>query len=382
MKKKKKLVFEYPYIDFEIEQDIPLLYGVKGNPIAVIKMENPVLESCSDIEEYQKAHNIFLQILKLLGDSMILQKIDIVSYKLFDTKGEKDVLEDKYLEHFKGRKFKSITTYLSITESFIGSSKIAKYNRSKLDDFINKINKVEQILKDNSCSPKLLDLSEMEDLMLRYSVFDFDYTKPVYGDNIMAEDTHLQIGDKYIKSLTLVDTEKMVVPNHISPVDIVGGKEGSNTAYPIDNMRVLFEAEDYEVLIYNQVIEVCAQTKTKAELELKKKRCVSVPDAINALSARDIEQLLEDIVENNQLIVRAHFNIIISCESITKMRKCANWFESVFFSKGLVMGRNSYNQMQLWRGGFFGNANEIDKNDMFLTTSDSSIAFFFQSENS
>lgn len=377
MTKKKKLLFEYPYIGYEVLDNIPLLYGLKGNPIAIFKIENPVLESCSDIEQYQKAHSIFLQIIKLLGDNMILQKTDIISHKVFDEKGEKDVLDDKYLEHFNERKYKVITTYLSITESFIATSKIAKYNRAKLNDFLNKINKIQQILKEQSCNPVLLGDADMEDLMLRYSIFDFDYTKPAYADNIMAEDTHLQIGEKYVKCLTLVDTEKMAVPGTISTVDIIGGHEDSNTAYPVDNMRVLFEAEDYEILVYNQVIEVPQQTKTKAALELKQKRCLSVPDPINTLSAEDIDKILQDIARDGQLLVRAHFNIIIGCESMSKLRKCSNWFESSFFSKGFVMGRNSYNQMELWRSGFFGNGNELDKNDLFITASDSAIAFFF-----
>lgn len=376
MKKKKKLYFEYPYIGYEILEEVPLMYGIKGNPIAVFKIINPVVESCSDIEEYQKAHSTFLQIIKLLGDNMIFQKVDVISHKVFNEKSEDDALEEKYLEHFRGRKFKAITTYISITESFIGSSKMAKYNKEKLNDFLNKIKKIDQILTEQDCKPKLLNLAEMEDLMLRYSVFDFDYTKPVYADNILAEDTHLQIGEKYVKSLTLVDTEKMTIPNQISPVDIVGGSE--HTAYPIDNMRLLFQAEDYETLIYNQVIEVCHQTKMKTALELKQKRSMSVPDPTNTLSAEDINSILQDIARDGQLLVRAHFNIIIGCDDMEKLRKCSNWFESSFFTKGFVMGRNSYNQMELWRCGFFGNGNELDKNDMFITASDSSVAFFFR----
>ncbi len=375
MKKKKKLYFEEPYIGYEEIEDISIVYGVKGNPISIFEIVNPVLESCSDIEEYQKAHNTFLQVIKLLGDNMIFQKTDIISHKIFDEKSNDDVLEEKYLEHFRGRKYKAITTYIAITESFIGSSKIAKYNKNKLDDFINKIRKIEQIFSEHNCRPKLLKKAEIEDLLDRYCVFDFDYTKPVFADNILAEDTHLQIGEKYVKSLTLVDTEKMNIPSQISTVDVVGGND--YTAYPIDNMRVLFEAEDYETLVYNQVVEVCHQTKMKQTLELKQKRSLSVPDQVNTLSAEDIGHILEDIARDGQLLVRAHFNIIIGCEDFDKLRKCSNWFESAFFTKGFVMGRNSYNQMELWKTGILGNANELDKNDMFITASDSSAAFFF-----
>lgn len=380
MKKKelKRKNWEFPYIDYEILDDIPLIYGVKGNPISVIKIVNPVLDSCSDIEQYQNAHSIFLNIVKLLGDNMILQKIDIIKHHFFNSKkGQKDLLEDKYLEHFEGRKYKSITTYLAITESFIKSTKIAKYNQKKLSDFLNKISKIEQILREYSCIPSLLSHSEMDELMLRYSIFNFDENHPICADNILSEDTHLQIGDKFVKCISIVDTEKMAIPSEVSMVDIVGGNIESNSAYPIDGMRLLMDAEDYETLVYNQVIEICSQSKITAELKLKQNRSTSIPDPINTMSAEDIDKMFDDVARNNQLIVRAYFGIIIGCSSMKQLQQCSNWFESSFFSKGFVIGRNSYNQIELFRTGLFGNANEFNVNDMFITSSDSALTFFF-----
>lgn len=378
MKKRKRKVWEFPYIEYEILDDIPVIYGVKGNPIAIMKMVNPVLESSSDIVAYQAAHNIFLNIIKQLGDGMILQKIDVISHVLFNAEmGTKDVLEDKYLQHFEGRKYKTITTYLAVTESFIRSTKIAKYNKSKLNDFLSKISKILQLLNEQYCQASLLSHKDMDTLMLRYAIFNFDDKTPIVADNILSKDTHLQVGNKYIKTLLVVDTETMSIPSDISTVDIVGGKADSNTAYPVDTMRLLFEADDYDTLVYNQIIEISHQNKITSELKLKQNRSRSIPDPINTLSSEDIDQMFEDVARNNQIIVRAYFGITIGCDSMKKLNKASNWLESSFSSKGFLIGRNSFNQMELFRIGLFGNGNELNTNDMFITSSHSALAFFF-----
>lgn len=378
MKKRKRKVWEFPYIEYEMLDDIPVIYGVKGNPIAIMKMVNPVLESSSDIVSYQAAHNIFLNIIKQLGDGMILQKIDVISHVLFNAEmGTKDVLEDKYLQHFEGRKYKTITTYLSVTESFIRSTKIAKYNKSKLNDFLNKISKILQLLNEQYCQASLLSHQDMDTLMLRYAIFNFDDKTPIVADNILSKDTHLQVGNKYIKTLLVVDTETMSIPSDISTVDIVGGRADSNTAYPVDTMRLLFEADDYDTLVYNQIIEISHQNKITAELKLKQNRSRSIPDPINTLSSEDIDQMFEDVARNNQIIVRAYFGITVGCDSMKKLNKASNWLESSFSSKGFLIGRNSFNQMELFRIGLFGNGNELNTNDMFITSSHSALAFFF-----
>lgn len=377
-KKQKRKVWEFPYLDYDIIDDTPIIYGVKGNPIAVMSIVNPVLENCSDVDAYKDAHALFLNIVKILGEGMIFQKIDVIKYSAYKSEvGTKDILEDKYLEHFEGRKYKSIITYIAITESFINSNKLAKYNKSKLNDFIAKTSKIVQLLIENNCKADLLNHKEMDELMLRYSIFDFNMDNPIVIDNILAKDTHIKVGDKYIKTLCVVDTETMSIPNDISPIDVVGGEVGSNTAYPVDTMRLLFEAEGFNTLVYNQVIEVCSQNKITAELKLKQNRSRSIPDPINTMSAEDIDRMFEDVARNNQTIVRSYFGITIGCDSMKELTTCTNWFETSFSSKGFLIGRNSYNQMELFRVGLFGNANELDLNDMFITSSNSSLSFFF-----
>lgn len=377
----KKKVLELPYIGYEDIGNYTLLYGEKGNPIVIFKIANPVLELAADIDVYVEAQEVFMKIVKTLSDGMLIQKTDIVQKKPYEPKEEKDKLLETYQQHFKGRVYKSLNTYFTITTSFIESrKKIAKYSKKEEKEFFNKIDKVFQIMQDANMKPEVMRQKEIDVLLRRLLTFNFDEDKPLYAENIKADDSHITIGKKFLKSITIVDTEKMGVPSLISPVEIKGGEdlEKDITAYPVDNMKVIFDNDDYTTLLYNQVIEICQQTKTVAELEVKKKRSISVKDPSNTLGAEDIDAILNDIARNSQLLVRAHFNLLIGCDSEELLSRSVNFFESAYFSKGFLTGRNSVNQMELFRTCLLGNANELKHYDMFLTSADSAVCFFFK----
>lgn len=376
----KKKVFKLPYIGCEDRRNFSVIYGEKGNPIVIMKVLNPVLEMSADIDIYNDSHEIFLKAVKTLSNGMLIQKTDIINQSKYVPVEENDTLSNTFQEHFRGRAKKELTTYISITPSFIESRRIAKYSKKEEEAFFNKIDKVVQIFAEADMTPQLLKEVEIDYIIRRFLTFNFDDEKQLYAENILADDSHIRIGEKYIKSITIVDTDIMAVPSTVSAVSIEGGDSlGEDVgSYPIDNMKILFDNDDYQTLIYNQVIEICNQTKTVAELEIKKRRSISVPDASNTLGAEDIDAILSDIARENQLLVRGHFNILVGCNSLDDLKKCVNFFESAFFSKGFITGRNSFNQMELFRTCLFGNANELKHYDMFLTSSDSAVCFFFK----
>lgn len=379
MKKRKVKVFELPYIGCEQVRSYTVIYGVKGNPIITIKVDNPVLEMCADSDLYADAQELFTKVVKILGDGMIIQKTDVIYQKPYNPDPEEDYLLKAYQEHFRGRIQKSLSTYISITPSFIETKKISKYSKKSDTALFNKIDKIVQIFAEAGMNPTSLTQYEIEHHIKRFLTFNFDQNSAPSQDNILSYDTHLQVGEKFVKCVTLVDTEIMGIPSLISPIAVEGGKELNELlAYPVDNMKVLFDNDDYEALLYNQVVEVCKQTKTIAELGVKKRRSISVKDPSNDLAVEDIDSMLSDIARDNQLITKAHFNIVLGCDSMTKLNKCVNFYESAFLSKGFIVGKNTFNQMELFRSCLFGNANELNTNDMFLTSADAAICFFFK----
>lgn len=373
----KTKIYPLPYIGIEQVGKYGVLYGIKGNPIVVIKVKNPVLEMSADINIYNEAHDTFMKIVKTLSDGMIIQKSDVIYQSPY--KGENtnnNVMMENFHNHFENRIQKNLQTYISITPSFIESKKIAKYSKKKDIEFFNKIEKVLQILAESGMEPIPLEKKEIDILVRRFLTLNFDPQIDIYADNILADDSHLIVGEKYVKAITLIDTDNMAVPNLISDVSIEGGND--NIAYPIDNLKVLLDNNEYEVLVYNQVIEISNQSKTITSLEVKQKRSIAVPDPSNKMGAEDIERILDDVARENQLLVRAHFCIILGCENHEKMMKSVNFFENQFFNKGFIISRNNINQQQLFDSALFGNANELKHHDMFLTSSDSAVCFFFK----
>lgn len=102
--------FEMPYIGIDTEK-YGIIYNDCGDYSVVIKCQNPVEQYCADYEAYQAFHQLFENILKILGPDFTLQKQDIFTKKIFQPSDSNDFLEQQYFSHFKGRAYIEITTY-------------------------------------------------------------------------------------------------------------------------------------------------------------------------------------------------------------------------------------------------------------------------------
>ena len=102
-----------------------------------------------------------------------------------------------------------------------------------------------------------------------------------------------------------------------------------------------------------------------------------MPDPANELSVADINDMFIDIAQNNELLVYAHYNIIV-CDKKDRIEKAVNTVENSLFSAGIIPGKNTYNQFELFRAAIPGNAEELQDYDMFLTSRPAAICFFFK----
>ena len=134
---------------------------------------------------------------------------------------------------------------------------------------------------------------------------------------------------------------------------------------------------DFDVLVFNQVIEIPGQVMTLKKLELKKKRHSGIPDPANTLCVEDIDLLLNDVARDNQLLVNCHFTILLTAAT-DQLQKAANFIETSLFSLGITPSKNAYNQLELFRSALPGNAGELKDYDWFLTTCDATICFFLK----
>ncbi|NGM71647.1 TraG family conjugative transposon ATPase [Sphingobacterium sp. SGL-16] len=369
-----KSTFEMPYAGIDHCKGEALLYGKGGDFSAIYKLSNPVKQYAADPEPYNAYHNLLLNIIKILGEGYIIQKQDIFSRKRYLNEHAKEYLQSKYDDHFNGREYTQITTYLTITKQ-VKRNAFYVHDPKALHDFTVQLDKLFDLMKGSGMLPERQSEKQIQQLVSRLLAFDFT-AENIVLDNIAANDTELKIGERTLRSISLINTDNIDLPESVSSYTHRNDSRNLRD-FPVDNLFFLHHVPDYNCIIYNQLIEIPAQQTTLNKLELKRKRHSGVPDAANLLCVEDIDKLLVDVARENQLLVHAHFNILL-CAEQSKIAKSANFIEASLFQQGIIPSRNAYNQLELFRTALPGNGVELKKYDWFLTTSDAALCFVFK----
>lgn len=371
---KDKQAFEKPFIGTTVYDGITLLYNQNGNYSAILKFENLAKHLGADPSKYMDQHDLLGEIVKKIGPSHNIQKTDIISKQKFNQQSATDdYLSKKYFTYFKDRFYNKVDTFITITRETTKKG-LLSFSELEVKEFTTKIKKVGDTIKTNGGRSSILDEQGMETLFARYMAFDFN--NEIFSfNNISADSTGLDFGNKRLQIISLIDVDELNIPNTITTFKT--NREIGND-FPTDNFTFLFDCLNVDTILYNQVIFIPDQLKIKKELELKKKRHSSMPDAANHLSVQDIDSMFLDIAGDNELLVECHFSIMVYADK-DKIDKAVNFIDTSLFGLGIIPGHNTYNQMELFRGGIPGNSSEINaKYDRFLTSRPAAICFFFK----
>lgn len=369
-----KTAFSMPYAGIDHFRGEALLYGERGDFSAVFRLRNPVTQYGADPEPYTAYHNTLLNMIKILGEGHIIQKQDILSRKTFQAGQATEFLQQKYNEHFGGREYTAITTYLTITRQ-VKKGAFYVHDPKALSDFDQQMDKLHDLMQGAGMQPHRLTDREIQGYVPRLLAMDFASENIVF-DNLLAGNNELGMGSRTVRSISLINTDTIDLPETVGTY--AQRQDGRNLRdFPVDNLFFLHSVPDYRCIVYNQLIEIPPQQVTLNKLELKRKRHSGVPDPANMICVEDIDQLLVDVARENQLLVNAHFNILL-CADSDKIGKAANFIEAALFQQGIIPSRNAYNQLELFRTALPGNGIELKKYDWFLTTSDAAICLFFK----
>ncbi|WP_158826946.1 TraG family conjugative transposon ATPase [Mucilaginibacter lacusdianchii] len=370
----QKNSFELPYAGIDQQNGLHLLYGLRGDYSVIFRIQNPVLQYAADPDGYNHYHSLLLNLVKILGEGHILQKQDVFCRKQYHGQPADEFLQQKYHEHFAGREYTALTTYLVITRQ-VKRNAFYVFDQKALNDFKQAVLKTHDLLSDAGLKPELLGEQDIGQYVRRILGMSFS-DATIALDNVLSLDGELRMGQRSIRSISLIDTDLIDLPEQVSTY--AEKQEGrAKTILPVDNLSFLHSVPGYDCLIYNQVLEIPQQRITLNKLELKRKRHAGVPDPANNLCVADINQLLSDVARDNQLLVHAHFNILV-CAHIDKTGRAVNFIEAALFQQGIIPSRNAYNQMELYRSVLPGNAVELKTYDWFLTTADAALCFFFK----
>ncbi|MFD2285969.1 TraG family conjugative transposon ATPase [Pedobacter petrophilus] len=369
-----KQEFKLPYAGIEEMNGLAILYGEAGDFSVIISIENPVLIYSADPAAYRAFHHLLLNVIKILEEGYILQKQDVFAKKTFQVTSQSEPLQQKYDEHFAGRGYINHSSYLVLTRQ-VKRRAMYVYDKKALLDFISNVAKVSELLKGASVFSKVLSRGEIERYVSRMLAMDFS-SEHFSLNNLKAGESEIGLGKKAIRCMSLVNIDSIDMPESIGPYLTVNDGKGL-VEFPMDNLSFLSTVPGISSLVYNQLIEIPSQGITLSKLQLKRKRHSGVPDPANQMCVEDIDQLLVDVARENQLLVNAHYSIIV-CSDATQLDTSCNFIEASLFGQGIIPSKNAYNQMELFRSCMPGNAVELKKYDWFLTTSDAALCLFYK----
>ena len=345
----KTKAFQFPFIGYDYGSEhgwkYDVLIGQYGNPVIGIRIKNIVEQYSADPERYEQFHTILNQVIAIIGEGHLVQKVDIFAKKRYVSEKENTYLQQKYSDHFNGRIYKTIDTLLLFTDLLDKKKSKYKFSEKAYKELRDKCEKVYMLLEQSECDPEWLFEKDFEYYIGGTLTMQFAEV-PVF-DNIKSTNEYLRIGSSFVKTVSFVDVENIELPNEIETYSRLGGS--STVAYlAVDNFSFLNELEAYQTIVYNQVIAIPPQVSRQRELEKKMKKHDGVAKNApsNAIVAQEIQELLHDIAVNGQLIVDAHFSLVFACDTLEKMEKTQSTIESKLFTKGIIISKNAYNQME------------------------------------
>ncbi len=373
---KRKKIFQDIYFSVEETDGIGVLYTKSGEYSAILRMENPVQKYSANIDSYYEFTNLFTAIGQTLGEGYAIHKQDVISRKEFKNEdGNKhEFLSESYFRYFKGRVYTDSATYITITQES-KKSRLLSFDNKKWRDFLVKIRKVQDQLKDAGISAKFLNKQEASEYVDRFFAMNFK-DKIVSMSNFNVDEESIDMGDKRCKVYSLVDVDCANLPAAIRPFTNI---EVNNTSMPVDLVSLVDNIPGAEVVVYNQIVYMPNQKRELALLDKKKNRHASMPNPSNQMAVEDIKRVQEVVARENKQLVYTHYNLVVAVSPDTDLQKCTNHLENSFGRMGIHISKRAYNQLELFVNSFPGNCYGMsDEYDRFLTLGDAASCLMYK----
>ena len=373
---KRKRIFQDIYFSAEETDGVGVLYTKTGEYSAVLKIENPVQKYSADIDSYYDFTHLFTALAQTLGEGYAIHKQDIFVRKQFasePTDGQ-EFLSSSYFRYFKGRPYTDSLCYLTITQE-AKKSRLFSFDSKKWRDFLVKIRKVHDQLRDGGVQARFLNKAEASEYVDRYFAMNFK-DRTVSMTNFKADDETVSMGDKRCKVYSLVDVDCASLPSLVRPYTNI---EVNNTEMPVDLVSVVDSIPNAETVVYNQIIFLPNQKRELSLLDKKKNRHASIPNPNNQMAVEDIKRVQEVIARESKQLVYTHFNMVVAVSAGADLQKCTNHLENAFGRMGIHISKRAYNQLELFVGSFPGNCYTLNEEyDRFLTLSDAAMCLMYK----
>ena len=373
---KRKRIFQDIYFSIEEVDGIGVLYTKTGEYSAVLKMENPVQKYSANIEAYYEFTHLFAALAQTLGEGYALHKQDVFVRKAFkeENGGNHEFLSESYFRYFNGRPFTDSVCYLTITQEN-KKSRLMSFDNKKWRDFLVKIRKVHDQLRDAGVKSRFLGKTEACEYVDRFFSMNFR-DKVVSMTNFKVDDETIGMGDRSCKVYSLVDVDYANLPSVIRPYANI---EVNNTSMPVDLVSIVDSVPGADCVVFNQMVFVPNQKRELALLDKKKTRPASMPNPSNLMAVEDIKRVQEVIARESKQLVYTHYNLVVAVSGDTDIQKCTNHLENSFSRMGIHISKRAYNQLELFVNSFPGNCYGMNADyDRFLTLGDAATCLMYK----
>ena len=373
---KRKRIFQDIYFSVEDNKGVGVVYTKNGEYAAILRMENPVDKYSADIDGYYEYTRLFTAIVQTLGEGYALHKQDIFVRKPFreENGGKREYLSESYFRYFDGREYTDSLTYLTVTQE-AQKSRLFSFDNKRWRDFLVKIRKVQDQLKDTGVRAEFLTKEAACEYIDRYFAMDFTH-KTLSMNNFKVDEECVRMGDQKCKIFSLVDVDSINLPGLVRPFANI---EVNNTRMPVDLMAAIDQIPEARTVIYNQMIFIPNQKRELALLEKKKNRHASIPNPGNQMAVEDIKQVQEVMAREGKQLVYTHYNLVVCCNNDTDLQKPTNHLENTFGRMGIHISKRAYNQLELFVNSFPGNCYGMSAEyDRFLTLGDAATCLMYK----
>lgn len=373
---KRQRIFQDIYFSVEDTNGIGVIYTKTGEYSAVLKLDNPVQKYSANIDNYYEFTHLFTAIAQTLGEGYALHKQDIFTRNRFEFADaeKKEFLSKSYFRYFKGRQYTDSCTYLTITQEARKSS-LFSYDNKKWKDFLVKIRKVQDQLRDAGVQSEFLGKAAANELVDR--CFSMNFTdKNISMSNFKVDEESIGMGDHKCKVYSLVDVDSINLPGLVRPYTNI---EVNNTCMPVDLVSMIDSIPEAQTVIYNQMIYIPNQKRELSMLDKKKNRHASIPNPSNEMAVEDIKRVQETVARESKQLVYAHYNLVVCCDKQADLQKPTNHLENCFGRIGIHISKRAYNQLELFVNSFPGNCYSMNADyDRFLTLGDAATCLMYK----
>lgn len=373
---KRKKIFQDIYFSVEDVDGIGVLYTKTGEYSAILKMENPVQKYSANIDSYYEFNHLVTALAQTLGEGYAIHKQDVFVRKQFqdESNDNHEFLSESYFKYFNGRSYTDSQTYLIITQEN-KKSRIFSFDSKKWRDFMVKIRKVKDQLKDSGVEASYLDGNTAREYVDRYFSMNFN-DKTVSMTNFKVDEESICMGNKRCKVYSLVDVDCVSTPSIVRPFTNI---EVNNVSMPVDMVSLVDSIPSADVVVYNQMFFIPNQKRELSLLDKKKNRHASMPNPSNQIAVEDIKKVQDVIARENKQLVYAHFNLVVGVPKDADIQKCTNHLENSFGRLGIHISKRAYNQLELFVNSFPGNCYSTNPEyDRFQTLSDAAACLMYK----